>query len=215
METSLAFQSHPTEETWEEYAFGRLIETKISPLEEHLLACEVCQVSLGAVIDYIEAMKAGLALVAPPGRLTRAWRFVSRAAGRERRIMWAAALAASCIGLWIAFRAAPPTATDSSLAQVTLSSFRGGGVNLAHAAARRPLDLRIDPADMAIDIPAEAEYHLEVVTASGKKVWNGKPDLSSGSLSVRLPQGLAAGLYWVRVYTRESEISGEFGLLLE
>jgi hypothetical protein len=60
LETSLVFHSHPTEVTWEEYAFGRLSEKRIAALEEHLLACELCQASLEELTKYIELMKAAL-----------------------------------------------------------------------------------------------------------------------------------------------------------
>lgn len=61
METSLVFHSHPTEITWEEYAFGRLSEKRLRPVEEHLLACELCQGALEELTGYIQLMKAGTA----------------------------------------------------------------------------------------------------------------------------------------------------------
>ncbi len=61
METSLVFHSHPTEVTWEEYAFGRLNEKRTPALEEHLLVCELCQASLEELTGYIQLMKAELA----------------------------------------------------------------------------------------------------------------------------------------------------------
>jgi hypothetical protein len=231
LETSLVFHSHPPEVTWEEYAFGRLSEKKIPPLEEHLLVCELCQTSLEEVTEYIHLMKTGLMKVkmarlipAPPDRLARVSRFL-RPAGRPRGVIGAMAMAAGCMALWIAVRAAPSRETALSLihvpTQVTLDSFRDDGI--AHAPALRPLNLSINPADItadatpdvAVNISAAAEYRLEVVTASGKQVWNSAPDVSSGTLDAHLPKGLAAGKYWVRLYTGRSEILAEFGLLLE
>jgi hypothetical protein len=212
LETSLVFQSHPTEVTWEEYAFGRLSEKKIPPLEEHLLACESCQASLEEVTEYIRIMKAGLVKVkmAAPDRLARVGRLVGPAAGRLRGVVWATALAAGSMSLWSALRAAPPAATVLLATQVLLASIRGGDVNISRALSGKPLHLRIH----AAEVPT-ADYRLEVVTASGTKVRNCTPKMSSGTLSVHLPQGLAAGFYWVRLYNRQSEMLAEFGLRVE
>lgn len=222
METSLVFQSHPTEVTWEEYAFGRLSEKKALPLEEHLLGCELCQAYLEEVTEYIQLMKAGLKKMrmadltrAATDGFARPGRLIGPAVARHAGLMWATALAAGCMAVWFSLRAAPSAATGPFMAQVTsaqvlLASFRSG-VNVARGPARRPLDLHIDMAD----VPAATEYRLEVVTASGKPVWNSAPDFSSGKLSVHLPHGLEAGLYWVRLYARNSEILSEFGLLVE
>jgi hypothetical protein len=213
LETSLVFHSHPTEVTWEEYAFGRLSEKKIPPLEEHLLACELCQASLEELTQYIQLMKAGLVngKVGPLDRLAGTGRFLGSVLARLRGVMCAAALAAGSMSLWIALRAAPPAATTPVTAQVMLTAFQRGDVDMTRAPAGRPLGLHISTGD----VPAAPEYRLVVVTASGKQVWNSVPDVSSGSLSVHLPRGLAAGPYWVRLYTRQAEILGEFGLLLE
>ncbi len=113
METSLVFHFHPTEVTWEEYAFGRLSEKKIPPLEEHLLVCEMCQASLEEATEYIQLMKAGLIktglmkarlmragrMLARPAGLAGAARFLGAAVERLRNVMCATVLAAGCMGL--------------------------------------------------------------------------------------------------------------------
>jgi hypothetical protein len=111
------------------------------------------------------------------------------------------------MAFWIPRRIAPSAAA----APVTLASFRGGGVSTAHAPAHTILDLVIDREA----VPSAPEYRLEVVTASGDQVWSSPPEVSAHTLSVHLPQGLAAGSYWVRLFTRQSKILVEYGLLLE
>ena len=49
---------HPDEDAFEDYIFGRLSETTISEFEEHLLACEPCQLTLAEADEYVRVMKA-------------------------------------------------------------------------------------------------------------------------------------------------------------
>ena len=49
---------HPDEDVFEAYIFGRLSETSVSGLEEHLLICEQCQVTLVETDEYVRVMKA-------------------------------------------------------------------------------------------------------------------------------------------------------------
>jgi anti-sigma factor ChrR (cupin superfamily) len=44
----MAFENHPSDETIELYALGRLAEQLVPSLEEHLLVCEVCRRTLQA-----------------------------------------------------------------------------------------------------------------------------------------------------------------------
>jgi hypothetical protein len=132
----------------------------------------------------------------------------------------ASALAAGYIGIWTA-RSIPPSPTaDPPQAEVILHSFRGANTSTAHAPARSPLAIHIDPADITLtqqpgDLTGAPDYRLEVVTASGKQVWNRAPDVTAGSISTHLPKGLPTCLYWVRLYAGKSRILREFGLLLE
>ncbi len=86
---------------------------------------------------------------------------------------------------------------------------------MAHAPAGRPLDLVLNAVDVTAETADAAEYRFEVVAASGKQIWDSAPHVSSGALLVHLPQGLPEGLYWARVYSQQSKVLGEFGLVLE
>lgn len=210
MEISPVFHSHPTETAWERYSFGRVSEREAAALEEHLLVCETCQISLQEVTVYIRLMKAATADLAtsPRHRIAQGWRLVRRApSGPLARVAWITGLAAVCLALYHPYGSIPSKAPSL----VNLASFRGDGVTSAQAPAREPLDLSIN----AADVPGAPEYRLTVVTSSGKLVWTGSPKVSDGVISVRIPQGLEAGPYWVRLSTRESKILGEYGLLLQ
>lgn len=61
MNTSL--DRHYPEETWENYARGKLSEQDSAPMEEHLLLCPACQDLLANVDEDLEVAKAALDLV--------------------------------------------------------------------------------------------------------------------------------------------------------
>jgi hypothetical protein len=58
------FDLHPPEELWEEYALGMRSEDDCKPLEEHLPICSVCQDLLAETDEYIQVVKAAVALTA-------------------------------------------------------------------------------------------------------------------------------------------------------
>jgi hypothetical protein len=210
VETSPAFHSHPTETVWEEYSFGRLSNQEVAALEEHLLICETCQTSLEELTEYIRLMKAGTANLAttPPERLARSWRQFRRSAAQPlNRVVWITGLAVVGVAAWLPHVPIRPAAPSV----VNLASFRGVDAAIARAPARKPLNLYIN----AGDVPAVPEYRMVVVTASGEQVWAGTAKAGGGMLSIQLPQGLKPGPYWVRLYSRESKILGEYGLQLE
>ena len=53
MENRLIFDSHPSEDFLEEYAFDRLSELDCAEFEEHLLICPRCQHNLHKTDEYI------------------------------------------------------------------------------------------------------------------------------------------------------------------
>jgi hypothetical protein len=73
-QVGIRFVSHPTEDEWEEYAFGRLGENQLGRVEEHLLACASCQSTLESIDMMLHAMRSGSsqAVSMPPSRATRA-----------------------------------------------------------------------------------------------------------------------------------------------
>jgi hypothetical protein len=229
------FFVHLTTDTLEEYAFNRLSEAETEALEEHLLVCPTCQTSLAEVDEYIFLMREATAAyqpaTSPKGGERTAWlktALMGYAAG-------AIALAATLF-LILASRPGPLTEEASP---VTLSALRGPSMN--HARAGRPLELTLDTTGLttagALTIggsaagvdstgggPAGAtSYRIEVIDAGGKPVWSGQVaackktqsdgscEASGGPISARVPGGLKAGVYWVRLYAG-GELLREFGL---
>ena len=61
MHKEFTFQSHPSEDLLEEYAFRRLREEEIAPLEEHLIFCSGCQEALAEIDEYKFLMRTAAA----------------------------------------------------------------------------------------------------------------------------------------------------------
>jgi anti-sigma factor RsiW len=57
---------HCDEQTLEEYCLGILSESRTSAVEEHLLICEECRVSLSMQNEFIQCLKAALRLQCAP-----------------------------------------------------------------------------------------------------------------------------------------------------
>jgi len=64
------------------------------------------------------------------------------------------------------------------------------------------------------DLPASNAYRVEVVNAAGRRVWDATVSAANGKLAARVPKGLNAGVYWVRLYSGPSQLLREFGLRL-
>jgi Putative zinc-finger len=182
---------HPGEDVFENYAFDRLSEREAAHFEEHLLVCESCQSKFAEADEYIQVMKAATAAYvtehngSPPSR------------PRERGLRWNAAAAAilllTCLTALLSWRT--PSAEPRV---VTLNAYRG---TVSETPSGRPLDLRID----FKDVPTAPGYRVEIVDATGRRVWFGGPP-------VRLAKGLPPGVYWVRLSTGGGEPLREFGL---
>ncbi len=221
MESSVTFDTHPPEETLEEYCFNRLPEEGTAAIEEHLLLCEICQHTLEDLDEYISLMKATTAEykldAAPKTSTGRIWNRVREAWAIPWNPGWAVALGLLVVGAvlsWamisiMARRIEPPQLSAS----VMLAAVRGGeNFTMNQAPAGRPLDLAVDLADL----PPSDTYRLEVVSTQGQSVWNAAPEPSSnGKLSARIAKGLSPGIYWVRLYSTQGELLREFGLRVQ
>jgi hypothetical protein len=222
----LSFKSHPSEDLLEEYAFQRLAEEQVAPLEEHLLACSSCQEALAEIDEYLLLMKRGTAQMAvsparePRRSWWRAWTpnwTPAFAPKWAHNWAWTAAGALACLIAAILLSHRPPGSAPIAPVTIALVSLRGGENITAPRGA--PLELQLDPGDSS----SPADYRIEIVTAAGKRVWNGaaklKPPASGGGLAntkleAEVTPGLAKGLYWVRLYESE-KLRSETGLLVQ
>jgi hypothetical protein len=182
---------HPDDDTFESYAFGRLPPSELAVFEEHLLICEDCQSQLERTEEYVRLMKAATAAYVTEHRASPPVRF------RRQGLRWNAAAAAvlliTCLTALLSWRT-----PSSEPRTVVLDAHRGG---TSEAPAGKPLDLKID----LKDVPPAAGYRVEIVDATGQRVWfGGTPAL--------ITQGLIPGIYWVRLSTDSGDLVREYGL---
>jgi hypothetical protein len=194
---------HPPEALFEEYVFGRVSGDECAVFEEHLLVCARCRDELNDTDEYIHLMRAAAAefdLVSAGGR--------RRARSSRTRI---AVMAAVAIMTALAVALPYRTQTPRVLVPVQLISYRGGAEDtMAPARAGAGLDLTVD----CVDLGATDGLRLTIVDARGRPVWRGPTVAHSGStlISARVEKSFAAGIYWVRLYSRQDELLREFGL---
>jgi hypothetical protein len=215
---------HATEEVLEEYSFGRICEPQLGWLEEHLLICPQCQSELDGIEEYKVFMKAGLAsfeserLAAASSAASLAglwsWRrnvtlpsFALPLMPGGRTLLTAAALLV-LVGALVTWRMQSSPVAIAPVASIRLIALRGGEGDVAHGPSGRPLELVFGRTDLAADL----SYRAEVVDASGRRMWNGNVRIAEQSLSIRVDRPLAAGAYWVRLYTSTGQLLREFGL---
>lgn len=181
---------HGTDDQLEHYALGRLPNSAIPLLEEHLIACTACRERL----DQIEAFALGMrqALHETP---------LIQAAPRKRRAFWflpaAAALAASI--MFYAMFDAGGRAKLIPAASLQLTALRG---DMQFAPQSTELDLTLT------DVPsAGGPFRVEVVDAAGNAQWN---SLANGT-SVKVQRQLKPGDYFVRLYGPGNQVLHEYG----
>jgi hypothetical protein len=195
--TRWTFDRHPPEDAFEDYAFDRLSPEDTSDFEEHLLVCEKCQQTLAETDDYVRLMKSATAAYVAeqpvPRESTRLWGH-----GLRWNAVGALFILLTCLTAVLSLRT-----PHESPKPVVLEAYRTGGIAAAtRCPAGKPLELKISLADVQ---PA-AGYRVEVVDASGNRIWfGGTPAL--------LTKGLAPGKYWVRLSTDAGVPLREFGLI--
>jgi len=201
VDLTLRFSAHPSEEVLEAYALKRLAEDHIPEVESHLLVCEACQHSLADLDTFIAAMKTVSPETIPaplPVMRPRVW-------PRWQTALAAAALFVGAFFFWEASGTRPVPAT------IILSSMRGSQVASPTGPANVPLELEI----ASTQLDDRDGFRIDLVTAEGAPVWGGAVTRSAAGKPVaRVDKRLAAGAYWVRLYSPDNQLLQEYGLRL-
>jgi hypothetical protein len=195
LDPTKCFLPHPNEEILEEYVLHRLPETLAAQVEEHLLICHSCQDAVATTDRFIATLKVSTSQPAPW------WSILPSLASRTSLAPMVALVILALVVVW-----KHPQEASAPVA-VSLSSLRGLSP-LASAPAGKPLRLSIDLPDLV----STGEYRVEVVDAAGSPRWKGAVSDIHGRLVATISKPLENGVYWVRLYGRDSELLREFGL---
>jgi hypothetical protein len=194
-EVMTGYGSHVEEELLEQYSVGRLGESEVARVEEHVLLCEACQDKLEQIDSWVRCVRrTGAQYPTEPASIWQFWRipqFVPALAAAVFLVLAAGA------GLQLVKRGGvAPLA-------VVLEATRGESVALVPAG--RPLV--IQPG--LEGLPRFSQYRLEIVDQTGHLVRNAA--FASGSAGTAIP-AIAPGVYFVRVYNPSGELLREYGI---
>jgi anti-sigma factor RsiW len=193
---------HGTEDQLEDYALGRLPDTQLALLEEHLLICETCLHRLEELDNLVHDLR-GLSK-STPARRPFPFRDWIQGIGLRAQPAFAPAFAALVIvvvgaGVFFATgrnRLAP-------MASLQLTATRG---EMATAPAARETDLTLLDAQLA-----GGPFLVELVNALGDRQWIAMANIAPGGVSVKVQRHLLPGNYFVRVYGPGHQILHEYG----
>lgn len=195
---------HGTDDQWEEYALGRLPDSDVSLLEQHLMVCAACQEKL----NRIEAFALGMrdALASEPLGYERA------AAPRVDWFGWqslsifrrpAFSMAFGFIALVVLVAVLSNGRTVAPSASLQLTAMRG---EMPFTNPAREFDLTLS------DAPRDGgPFRIEVVNAMGVSMWSGLAASTPAGVQVKLMHRLIPGDYFVRLYTGSGNLLHEYG----
>ena len=195
---------HVEENLLDQYALGTLSAESIAELEEHLLACSICQSRLVEADELLLLFREAATLedvyAAPPWRNAFAF--------RHNFLSGTAAVLAALLILLIT---GDSHHAKLSPAILLMESLRGPEA-AAEMASSTPSLLVFDVAAQA----KRADYEIVIVDAVGAEVLKKRAEVRDGRLVV-LVERLARGSYWVRLYRRQPawELFAEYSLRAE
>ena len=193
----------------EDYLFDRLSGVTREAVEEHLLVCRLCLKRVEEEEEYVqtvrtaarsletEQLEAAFREPEDPPRKTPTW-------GWPRWGLVLSAAAALILVVWVQYRPAP-VMTEAGIA---LRMERSAPDQAPEAVARQALRLVPDLAS----VPAGTELEWSVVNSGGQTVDRASFQAAPGNPNIKLPRGLKAGRYWVRIRKPGGELVREYAL---
>ena len=195
---------HVPDDVLEKYSLRRLSERETAPVEEHLLVCAVCRAQCEEWEEFIEVSRAALR----EGLRKPAHRAYQLRLGALQSWLTVSVMAAAAAAILTTAMLMPPHAAPGAKpAEVRLYAMRGSGATLPQV--QSPGSLRLDLA--AEELPPGTAYQVEIVDASGSRVWNGAAPRLGTWVTVSVDRSFPPGRYWVRL-RRGGELIHEYGL---
>lgn len=194
----MSFMNHLDEDKLEAYVMGRLPDTDIDSLEDHLLLCEQCQRRTKELELEWKAKRLAMSrireeegvLAARPKRL---WSGLSRFMLAKPAWALGAVAVAIAAGLLLV-----PASQDGPITYraIELSAMRGSDGESIASQSNERLRLRLDLTELE-KLPV---YLVAVVDAGGNLVWEtSQATQRQDKLQVDVARRLPPGTYWVRL----------------
>ena len=193
--------THIEEDVLEKYVMRALPAASIADVEEHLLACLLCQNRLVEVDEFIAVFRTAIAqLDARPAP-------EARCISSPRRVLWA--IAAAVVAVLLVFLISGQRQYNRQAPSILLVQTLRGPEVAARLRAGKPYVLIFD---VAVE-SAGVDYEIEIVDGVGKEILRQRAEVRDGRLTGFIG-GLAHNSYWVRVYRRrfDSQLVAEYGL---
>ncbi len=192
--------SHESDDRLELYALGRLSDSELPEIEEHLLVCDSCRDRLDETEMYVVAMQRELALAAVPAKSAWSLSAWSGSSWFRPQFAWGGAMALVAVGVILVWNG---NSRLSPVASLELTAMRGS--DLRSAPPSRELDLTLGDATAGAGSPL-----VEVVDDGGGAVWQGAAETNGGKARVKLIRVLSPGVYYVRLYDSPGHLVHEY-----
>jgi hypothetical protein len=188
--------SHESDERLELYALGRLTDSDLISIEEHLLRCDACRDRLDESAGMAFALREAIRTDPVPFRAAPfEW---LRLGWLRPQFALAGALAMVVLAVVFLWRGNSGVAPVASL---QLTAMRG--VEIQTVPSARELDITFGDAGGAAKV--------EVVDGNGSSVWGGAPEVAGGEIRSKVVKVLAPGDYFARVYDSAGHMLHEYG----
>ena len=196
---------HESDDRLELYALGRLSDSEVEQIEEHLFLCDSCRDRMDNVGVFAVAIREELGTQPAPAATKGFNRDFLNLNWMQPRFAMAGVLAALVLAtgiFWIGgdVRLAPA-------ASLQLQAVRG---EMKSVGVARELDLTLTDAPRS-----GGPFRLEIVDASGGSVWTGNPELKATGLGVTVANRLSPGVYFARLYSASGQLVHEYGFRVQ
>jgi hypothetical protein len=197
---------HGTEDQLELYALGRLQDSDLPRLEEHLLVCTTCREKLKGTEDFAlgmrEAHGTGVQAVASQNASPQTGRMWWGLASFFRRPAFSMSLAFVALLVVVGVFSNGRTKFAPS-ASLQLTAMRG---EMPITVAAREFDVTLS------DGPRDGgPFRIEVLNAMGASVWGGLAASGPAGVQFKLTQRFPQGDYFVRLYSVSGKVLREYG----
>ena len=199
---------HVPAEQIELYAMGKLSLDCCDTIEEHILTCESCQLSLEEIDSYLTHVKVAAARILVAQERPSMWDTIRGGVFQWMSKPLPAFASLACVGAAVLFVLIVPRTATQPPQQVTLESLRGGQLELPLVHASRAIQFSLD----ATGLPESPSYQVNIVDEWGKLVFETTAIRSQENVAVRADSGLPAGKFLVRILDAKMQPLREYAV---